>query len=147
MSNIASCLSLKGAALSCRDCKPAAKLRKIFRPGKIRMENFAVKRNQSSVCEFVKVGGEVEREVGRALVGHRVCHSEGERLHFQPESERETGKEVALVGRHVGTRLVVVPESRENFSLLYCRPKTGWRNRLLTNPSFSSICSLSFLWS
>ena len=79
------------------------------------MENFSVKRNQSSVGEFVKVGGEVEHEVGRALVGHRVCHSEGERLHLQSESERETGKEVALVGRHVGTRLVVVPESHVEF--------------------------------
>ena len=66
--------------------------------------------NKSSPQKFGQGGGEVEHQRGGAAVGLGEGHAEAEGFHAQAGANRESGKEVAVVGRHVGAGPVVVSQ-------------------------------------
>lgn len=58
--------------------------------------------------ELLEIGGDVEHECGGSVVWLSQCHAEAECLHLDARAGREPRQQAALVGRHVGARLVVV---------------------------------------
>ena len=58
---------------------------------------------------------EVEHQCGAGLMWHGIGYSKTEISHSDSSTEGESGKEVALIGGHVGACLVIIADSDIEF--------------------------------